>query len=197
MFLLNHHENIESASASRKARVRYDSFKNVSLNSPNSRSKLMKVRCLSTKGKGSSHHVSRKPGKLKSIFRFVFTCNKWWTGMGQGKIKPQKKIRTSLNNSDVNSFIQSRDNARQSNANLGILSINTQQQTPNMEKRELEREGSVSSEEEKKVSNRSPEPLYKDNQNQMVISPLDHHLERNDIKRETTTEAWRQPKWGR
>ncbi len=58
---------------------------------------------------------------------------------------------------------------RQSNQNFGILSVNTQQQTPNMEKRELERQGSVSSEEEKKLDNGSPEPIYKENKKENVI----------------------------
>ena len=81
----------------------------------------------------------------------------------------QKKVRSSLNNSDINSFVPSRDNMRQSNQNFGILSVNTQQQTPNLEKRELERQGSVSSEEEKELDNGSPEPIYKENKKENVI----------------------------
>ncbi|CAI2372237.1 unnamed protein product [Moneuplotes crassus] len=133
--------NQDGGSSKRIARVRYDSFKNITIDETEMKKN------------------QKKPGKIASVLLSIFTCNRCCKGVNNNQIKPQKKVRTSLNNSEINSFIQSRDNARQSNPNIGILSINTQQQTPNMEKRELERQGSVSSEEEKKTNNAPLDPL--------------------------------------
>lgn len=72
------------------------------------------------------------------------------------KIRPhnRKRLRSTLNNSEINNFIQGSsgshpsDNAIRNPENERKGTENTQQQTPNLEKRQVPR-GSVSSEESK------------------------------------------------
>jgi len=69
------------------------------------------------------------------------------------KAKPhsQKKLRESLNNSDINNFASgSQEDSNLRNGAARKLTDKTMQQTPNLEKRDLEGcNRSVSSEEEK------------------------------------------------
>lgn len=64
----------------------------------------------------------------------------------------RKKVRSSLNSVEVNNFINAGDNAQQADdeENGPKHTVNTQQQTPNMEKRNIHMPAnSVSSDESK------------------------------------------------
>jgi hypothetical protein len=66
----------------------------------------------------------------------------------------RKKVRSSLNSVEVNNFINAGDNGEhaddEDDDNVPKHTVNTQQQTPNMEKRNIQiPAGSVSSDESK------------------------------------------------
>ena len=99
----------------------------------------------------------REKGNINRFFKYILTWNRWCKGPSTTKINPQKslkkKSRSSLNNSEINNFIEEdQDNQVVNNPNLRVFTDNTQQQTPLTEKRELERPVSISSEEEHKIS---------------------------------------------
>jgi hypothetical protein len=101
-----------------------------------------------------THHyllklISRKKRSFRTFLRAIFTWNYWCKGVPGSKIMSHDhhKLRSSLNSAEVNNFVNAGDNGADHEPRI---TVNTQNHTPNMEKRNIVRDdGSVSSEEDK------------------------------------------------